>query len=69
MYLFSLSQTSKNMQKPFVPMLFPIIGAHISVTEFQYLDLIWKEFCNQMTNLVADSGYNKGQLPLLVEAI
>ena len=30
-----LSQTSKDMHEPLVPMLFPILGAHISGTEFR----------------------------------
>ena len=64
-----LSQVSKDMHEPLVPMLFPILGAHISGAEFQYPDLTWKELCGQMANLVADSGCNKGQLSLLVEAI
>jgi hypothetical protein len=34
-----LSQVSKDIQKPLVPMLFPILGVHISNTEFQYPDL------------------------------
>jgi hypothetical protein len=50
-------------------MLFPILGAHVSGSEFQYPDLTWKELCGQMANLVAESGGNKGQLSLLVEAI
>ncbi len=64
-----LSQVSKDIQEPLVPMLFPILGAHISGAEFQYPDLTWKELCGQMANLVADSGGNKGQLSHLVEAI
>ena len=64
-----LSQTSKDMHEPLVPMLFPPLGAHMSGAEFQYPDLTWKETCGQMANLVADSGGNKGQLSLLVEAI
>lgn len=50
-------------------MLFPILAAHVSGSEFQYPDLTWKELCGQMANLVAESGGNKGQLSLLVEAI
>ena len=50
-------------------MLFPILAAHVSGDEFQYPDLTWKELCGMMANLVADSGCNKGQLSLLVEAI
>jgi hypothetical protein len=57
-----LSQVSKGMQEPLVPMLFPSLGAHISGAEFQYSDLTWKEMCEQMAHLVADSGNNKGQL-------
>ncbi len=38
-----LSQVSKDMHEPVVPMLFPILGAHICETEFQYPDLSWKE--------------------------
>ena len=64
-----LSQTSKDMHEPLVPMLFPILGAHISGTDFQYPDLTWKEPCGIMANLVGDSGCNKGQLSNLVEAI
>ena len=64
-----LSQASKDMYEPLVPMLFPPLGAHMSGAEFQYPDLTWKETCGQMANLVAESGGNKGQLSLLVEAI
>ncbi len=64
-----LSQTSKDMHEPLVPMLFPILGAHISGAEFQYPDLSWKEPTGMMANLVGDSGCNKGQLSNLVEAI
>ena len=64
-----LSQTSKDMHEPLVPMLFPILGAHMSGSEFQYPDLTWKEPCGMMANLVGDSGCNKGQLSNLVEAI
>ena len=63
-----LSQASKDMYEPLVPMLFPSLGAHISCAEFQYPDLTWKEMCGQMAHLVADSGNNKGQLGNLVEA-
>ncbi len=42
-----ISQASKDMHEPFVPMLFPLSGAHISGAEFQYPDLIWKEMCTK----------------------
>ena len=64
-----LSQVSKGMHAPLIPMLFPVLGAQVSDAEFQYPDLTWKELCGQMANLVAESGGNKGQLSHLVEAI
>ncbi|MCR5362248.1 MAG: hypothetical protein K6E73_09575 [Bacteroidales bacterium] len=64
-----LSQTSKDMHEPLVPMLFPALGAHISGASFQYPDLTWKEPCGMMANLVGESGCNKGQLSHLVEAM
>ena len=54
-----LSQVSEDMHEPLFPMLFPLLAAHVSGTEFLYPDLIWKELCGQMANLVADSGANK----------
>ena len=64
-----LSQASRDMHEPLVPMLFPPLGAHMSGAEFQYPDLTWQEPTGLMANLVADSGCNKGQLSYLVEAV
>ena len=64
-----LTQVSGNMQEPLVPMLFPVLGAHISGTEFQYPDFSWKEPTGMMANLVAHSGDNKGQFSELAKAI
>ena len=64
-----LSQASKDMHEPLVPMLFPSLAAHISGAEFQYPDRSWKEMCGLMANLVGDSGCNKGQLTDLTKAI
>ena len=64
-----LSQVSEDNYEPFVPMLFPVLGAHISGAEFQYPDNSWKEPTGMMANLVAHSGDNKGQLSPVVEAI
>ncbi len=57
-----LSQASKDIHEPLVPMFFPILGAHISGAEFQYPDLTVNEMCGQMAHRVAESGNNKGQL-------
>ena len=64
-----ISQASKDMYEPLVPMFFPSLGAHVSGAEFQYPDNTWKEVCGLMANIVADSGGNKGQLSQIVEAI
>ena len=56
-----LSQVSKDMHQPIVPMLFPILGAHVSGAEFMYPDLSWKEPSGMLANLVADSGAGKGR--------
>ncbi len=62
-----LSQASKDMHEPLVPMFSPL-GAYMSGSEFQYPDLTWKEFCDKIAHLVAKSGSNKSQLSLLVDA-
>ena len=64
-----LTQASKVMHEPLVPMFFPVLGAHMSGAEFQYPDNSWKEPTGMMANLVAKSGDNKGQLSSLVETI
>ena len=64
-----LSQASKDMHEPLVPMLFPVLGAHVSASKFKYPDNTWKELCGMMANLVGDSGCNKGQFSNIVEAI
>jgi hypothetical protein len=64
-----LTQASKDMHEPLVPMFFPVLGAHISGAEFQYPDFSWKEPTGMMANLVAKSGDNKGQLTTLIGAI
>ena len=64
-----LSQASKDMHEPLVPMFFPVLGAHVSASKFQYPDNTWKELCGMMANLVGDSGCNKGQFSNIVEAI
>ena len=64
-----LSQASKDTHEPFVPMFFPVLGAHISGTEFLYPDNTWKEPTGMMANLVAHSGDNKGQFKDLANAI
>ena len=64
-----ISQASKDMREPLVPMLFPPLGAHVSGAEFLYFDQTWKETCGMMANLVGDSGCNKGQLSYFATSV
>lgn len=64
-----LSQISEDMREPIVPMLFPILSAHIHGAEWQYPDNSYQEVCGMMTTLVADSGTGKGQLGRMAHAI
>ena len=43
------------------PMLFLILGAHVSGAEFIYPDKSWKETSGMLADLVADSGAGKGR--------
>ena len=47
-----LSQASNDVHEPLVPMLFPVLGAHISGAEFQYPDRSWKEMCGDRKSVV-----------------
>ena len=38
---FLLSQVSKDMHESIVPMIFPILGAHVSGAEFKYPNGHW----------------------------
>ena len=57
------------MYEPLVPMIFPVLGAHVSGYKFLYPDRTFKELCGIMANIVAESGDNKGQLSQLIETI
>ena len=42
-----LSQVSKDMQEPFVPMLFLFLKAHLPVGKNQLKGLMWKDICTK----------------------
>ena len=64
-----LSQASKDMREPLVPMAFPALAAHLTDVEFMYCDNKYYELCGQMGHLIGPSGVGKAQLTHLVEAI
>lgn len=63
-----LSQTSRDMHAPLMPMLSPLLSTKICQAEFQYPSGQWFEMCGQQAALIAHSSGNKGQFGLLVEA-
>ena len=64
-----LSQVSKEMQEPLLPMTIPALSAHVADVEFKYCDNKYYELCGQMGHLIGPSGIGKDQLHDLVEAI
>lgn len=64
-----LSQVSKDMREPLVPMIIPALSAHLSDVELMYCDNKYYELCGQMGHLIGASGIGKGQFPDLIEAI
>ena len=64
-----LSQVSKEMQEPLLPMTIPALAAHVSDVELMYSDNKYYELCGQMGHLLGPSGIGKDQLHDLIEAI
>ncbi len=64
-----LSQASKDMRDPLVPMAIPALSAHLTDVEFMYCDNKYYELCGQMGHLIGPSGIGKAQLTHLIEAI
>ena len=64
-----LSQASRDMREPLVPMAIPALAAHLTDVEFMYSDNRFYELCGQMGHLVGPSGIGKAQLTHLIEAI
>ena len=64
-----LSQASRDMREPLVPMAIPALAAHLTDVEFMYSDNKYYELCGQMGHLIGPSGIGKAQLSHLIEAI
>ncbi len=64
-----LSQASKDMHEPLVPMSIPALAAHVSDVEFMYCDNKYYELCGQMGHLIGPSGVGKQQLTHLIGSI
>ena len=41
--------------RTYLPMIFPVLGAHVIGAKFMYPDLIWKKLCGIMGNLPSNS--------------
>ena len=64
-----LSQASRDMSEPLVPMAIPALASHLTDVELMYSDNQYYELCGQMGHLVGPSGIGKAQLTRLIEAI
>lgn len=64
-----LSQASKDMREPLVPMAIPALSAHLTDVQFMYSDNKYYELCGQMGHLIGPSGIGKAQLTQLIEAV
>jgi len=64
-----LSQASRDMREPLIPMAIPALAAHLTDVEFMYSDNNYYELCGQMGHLIGPSGVGKAQLTHLIEAI
>ena len=64
-----LSQASRDMREPLIPMAIPALAAHLAGVEFMYSDNKFYELCGQMGHLIGPSGIGKAQLTHLIEAI
>ena len=64
-----LSQATKDMREPLVPMAIPALAAHLTDVEFMYSDNKYYELCGQMGHLIGPSGIGKAQLTHLIEAV
>lgn len=64
-----LSQVSKDMREPLVPMAIPALASHLKEVEVMYCDNKYHELCGQMGHLIGPSGIGKQQLSYLIEAI
>ena len=64
-----LSQASKDMREPLLPMVMPAFAAHLCDVELMCSDNKYHELCGQMGHLIGPSGIGMDQLHDLVEAI
>ena len=63
---WSLTALKRQARIP-LSVAFPQLCAHVSGVEFHHPNLIWWDFCDQMDNLITETGSSKGQLSNLVE--
>ena len=62
-----LSQASKEMHEPLIPMSIPALASHVTDVKFMYCDNKYYELCGQMGHLIDVSGIGKAQFTNLVE--
>ena len=52
-----LSQVSKDIREPLLPMTIPALAAHVADAEFMYSDNKYYELCGQMGHLIGHTQY------------
>ena len=66
---FILSQASREMREPLVPMVIPALATHLHEVSLMYSDNKYYDICGQMGHLIGPSGIGKAQLTHLLESI
>jgi len=65
---FISSKLSKDMEQAIIPIMFPVLSAHMTNVRFQYADNSWKLLCGMMCHLVGPQGVGKGQMDKFIDA-
>ena len=60
-----LSQASKDMHEPLVPMFFPVLGAHISCAEFHIPTPFGRNYVAKWPICLQKVGVTSGNCPIL----
>ncbi len=66
---FILSQASREMREPLVPMVIPALATHLHEVSLMYSDNKYYDICGQMGHLIGPSGFVKALQRHLLESI
>ena len=66
---FILSQASREMREPLVPMVIPALATHLPEASLMSSDNTYYDICGQMGHLIGPSGFVKALQRHLLESI